>query len=205
ESRLYSLRIMRLTLLLFFVIAFVSCNRSDQLQKYTYYLFAVKENARAASLKVAACFFYKKHGQLFLVTNWHVISDMDPISGEPDANPVRDTVYIRIKSKTTGEWYPCQINLQQVQKNLHWRRADILPDVFACKIQLPEDAAVSSIEELVPSTPNQMENDKEIFMFGYPDGKQFESPINYYNSYKSVKSYGAVVKYTGADIQWGPG
>jgi len=196
---------MKLAALVLFCIGLDSCNGPEQFQKYSYYVFAAKENADGVSLKHAACFFYKKSGQLFLVTNWHVISDVDPLSGKPDAIPVHDTLYIRVKSKATGEWIPCRIDIREIQRNFHWRRADVVPDVFACKIKLPDDAEVNSIEEFVDKPSTQMENDREIYVFGYPDGMQFKSPISYYNSYNLIKSYRAIVKYTDSEIQWGPG
>src|SRR5580658_7276917 len=133
---------MKITLYTLLCINFAGCG-AGKFQKYSYYIFAAKENTGGTSLKNATCFFYKKNGQLYLITCWHVISDIDPINGTVDAVPRRDTIYLRLKSKTTGGWFPCLIDLRQLQRDFRWRRPDVLPDVFVCKIHLPDDAEVN--------------------------------------------------------------
>lgn len=159
----------------------------------------------SGSLAYSTCFFYRKKDELYFVTNYHVITDIEPILGKRTLTPVHDTAYLRLKDKKTGGWILCSLDLREIQKQFHWKRADYLPDVFISKIHLPEDAEVNSIEKFVNKSPLQLASGAEIFIFGYPDGVQYpEAGENYYNLYNQVKTYSATVNYTIAGVNWGP-
>jgi len=49
-------------------------------------LFSDVEFRAESSCGQATAFFYRHNGELFLITNWHVVTGMDPTTMQPVAN-----------------------------------------------------------------------------------------------------------------------
>ena len=148
----------------------------DQLSLASYF---VKSRFNQQDLsKGATCFFVKRKGELFLVTNWHVVSGrnfetkshLDPSLGEPN-----NLLVMLHKNQETVELEEFSIALFDENGKPAWyehRTFNSDVDVVAIKVTLPENLIAFTVEEFIEPFNDQTTPrvKSDVFVIGYPFG-----------------------------------
>jgi len=134
----------------------------------------------------ATCFFYRGHenDQLFLITNWHVVTGKNPLTGEYLNSKAAMPTYIKVKLLQAeqidgrqqiieGDWV---INLYSGEKPL-WRELKNEQGIFIDVIALPctprSNYLIYPINELEEPFNEQTKVNvaEDVFVIGFPFGK----------------------------------
>lgn len=138
---------------------------------------------RGNHISNATGFFRKSESGLFLVSNWHVFSGRNALSGQPLHNsgaiPDQLSVPIPIKGRV-GHYMLADINLIDSEGNPIWlqHRMGQKVDVAALRIlSLPENCEVFDIRQ-----PDENYNmgafvGMDIFILGFPKNIALQTPI----------------------------
>lgn len=169
----------------------------DTLQKYSYLIIGAKDfpSGRNTWFENATGYFIRKGTNLYFATNYHVVTQIDPINKVPVGYLSVDTFYIRINSRITHKSFLCMIDVRSVQKSFHWRRADSLADLFICKINLPKESEVYSIEKLIREKTASLRDSDKIYVYGYPRTVKFPSSSSIWFGYNSVLASQLILNY----------
>jgi len=128
------------------------------------------------SLGVSTGFFYKQNGQHYLVTNWHVLTGRDPVTGKHISKNAGEPNRIKIwHHRTDGNRQVGFLPLEDNCTNL-WLQHDQYgskTDVVALPLEPDDRFQFFPIDELEDRPPQEFGPfvGKEVFVLGYPFGK----------------------------------
>jgi hypothetical protein len=146
-------------------------------------LFA-SQSGQSVSCGLATGFFYRRDGGLYLITNWHVVTGVDPTTMMPEG-PSPDVLVFHYKQTVdaTGKpipppapalanW-PKQVNLYQAGTPTwfeHTTRQNV--DVVAIKLSQPDlvEFANVPVNEVDQSPELEVAAGMDCFVLGYPEG-----------------------------------
>jgi hypothetical protein len=134
----------------------------------------IKMRFAETELAVGTAFFYRRHGNLYLLSNWHNFSGRNPHTREPISphGGVPDNIFC----------YAC-LNLANIKRA--WLRLPLQEDGTPLWLQHPVKGSEIDIGVLpvalndgfraivlneLPSTPMTLEVSHEVFVLGYPLG-----------------------------------
>jgi len=155
-------------------------------------LFA-SQNSQLASCGLATGFFYRRGDALYLITNWHVVTGVDPTTMMPvEEGPSPDVLVFHYKQTvdTTGKPihapapamanFPKQVNLYQAGAPTwfeHSARQNV--DVVAVKLSQSDlgEFANVPVNEVDQSPELQAAAGMDCFVLGYPGMYSTTSPF----------------------------
>jgi len=128
------------------------------------------------SLGVSTGFFYRKNKQDYLVTNWHVLTGKNPITGKHLSNSAGEPNRINIwQHRTDGNRQECFLPIEKDGSPLWLQHHEYGNTVDVAILPLcPDDRFVFfPINEQDDPPPSGFEPmvGKELFVLGYPFGK----------------------------------
>lgn len=146
-----------------------------QIDEYSVVPLHLKVRYQKKSLGNATAFAYKHSGDLFLITNWHVVSGRDPITGQPldkktAAIPDSLRIQFHVEGKL-GSWAPANIPLitkgnvsAWYQHPAHGQQVDVAAIPFEC----PAGLTVYPINEVAQTEQMLLSIGQDVFILGYP-------------------------------------
>jgi hypothetical protein len=136
-------------------------------------------------LRPATGFFYRKDGELYLVSNWHVFSGRNTVDSQPKHSKCYTPDAISFSFCTEDEngplWENCSFQVEQVDGTADWWQHPSLGqkvDVAVTKVPL----AIVSKQKYSAETENspiKLAAGQDAFILGYPEGirKQGNIPV----------------------------
>lgn len=134
-------------------------------------------------LSVATCFFIKRNGKLYLITNWHIVSGRNPQNNKclSKTCAIPNKLKVRIhKNQDIIDFIEIDISLYDQFEEPTWLEHPVYKfsvDVVALEVTLPETARVFDVERFIEpcneDTEESVSND--VFILGYPFGLSVES------------------------------
>lgn len=118
----------------------------------------------------------KQDEHAYLITNWHNVTGINPISGEYLSIPYRAPTSFRAwvqQAGTLGTWRPCQFDLLDADGTPVWLEHPILGrrvDVVAVPFRCPDDLQVYPINDLALTDEMAVHVGEDVFILGYPFG-----------------------------------
>jgi hypothetical protein len=134
----------------------------NYLAKYSYPIFAVTGNQQ----HTGTAFFYRTDDTTFLVSNYHAIKGMSPLRQAINFNA--DTLFLKypVKSSRDLKLMAIDISEETTGKTEVFSMIDRI-DLLKIPVELPEDAAVLFINDLIDQDYLSAEPE-EVVAFGYP-------------------------------------
>ncbi len=127
-------------------------------------------------LSTATCFFVRRDNELFLLTNWHVVTGLNSqnrecldehgrIPNKLSAHIFTDEEYIN--------WSEFEIELYTEDEKPVWLEHPLhkrIVDVIAIKVTIPENQIVTPLEEMIePFNENtEIRISEDVFILGFP-------------------------------------
>ena len=129
------------------------------------------------TLGTGTCFFYKRKDRVFLITNWHNVSGINPNSMEREfPEPNKFCVHLFNANTDYAEWIPFEIELyENNQKKWYEKTIDSkYIDVVVMPVDIPlSDYSFYCINDLEePFNENtKAEISEDVYILGYPYGR----------------------------------
>ena len=135
---------------------------TNMLARYSYPIFVVTGNQQFTG----TAFFFQSGDTSFLVSNYHAIKGMSPLKKAVTFSA--DTLYLKYPVKRSGELKVLAIDVSEkvTGETEIFSMVDRI-DLLKIPVQLPADADISFINELVDENYLEAEPE-EVVVFGYP-------------------------------------
>jgi Trypsin-like peptidase domain len=128
-------------------------------------------------------FFYRRNGELFIVSNWHVLSGRHPDTGQPlnEAAPA-EALEFDLSDYSTGKLQrnSYKIDLFEKDGSARWAQHKKGQQVDVGVLHVPKDIAVEQINSAeLSNSVLPIRIGQDVFILGYPMGieAQFGFPI----------------------------
>ena len=144
------------------------------IDQYSWATSPIKMLFRETPLGDGTCFFYKKNGKCYLVTNWHVLSGRDVITGQPrkSSGAVPDSISIsfHVVRPIGAVLENYLLNLNSANGEAIWLQHSIHGqdvDIAVLELTIPSGLCVYPINEM--DTANiRAEVGINLYILGYP-------------------------------------
>lgn len=152
---------------LFFALTFLisynlkSQSQLDSLKKYSYICFF--QNKETGIFENGTCFFYRTDSKLYIVSNYHVLSGMDPFTKIREFSI--DTLFIKCKLLNSKD--SCLVTTPIRLGTIEYFKFYEKPDLYAYNIKDLNYVEFNCINSLI-DTSFFNKKPTEVYSFGYP-------------------------------------
>ncbi len=145
-----------------FSLVSAQTSHAPSLASYSYPIFTVTDKQQ----RTGTAFFYRSGDTSFLVSNYHAIKGMNPLKKAITFNT--DTLYLKYKLVNSRDMRLLAIDISEARtgKTEVFSMVDRI-DLFKMPVELPADADIFYINDLVDLSYLDMEPE-EVIVFGYP-------------------------------------
>lgn len=170
----------KIALLLFIYFSTIfNCfsQNSNYLKKYSYFCFTKPVNP---VVHTGTCFFYKKGGETYVITNYHVMYGMDPILGRQ--THLSDTLIVvyPVPNSRNNKFSIVELGKDKVKIFNHFQHIDLAYHL----IKIPLNFKINYINDLIDKDYLKTAPNK-LIIYGYPADLQ---PINILNEKPVIDS-----------------
>lgn len=155
-------------------------DRIVQIDDYSKASYYVEPHFNDTKLSSATCFFLRNEGDIFLITNWHVVTGKNPNTGmclrSDGAIPNNLVISLFDEKSEYAKWIEYRVELYDANGDKIWHEHPSYKekiDAVAIKINIPSDNylvfPVNELEEPFNETTVANVSD-DVFVLGFPFG-----------------------------------